>query len=99
MRLTLEYLDMRYGGIRGYLDTTPLASSAVSALRDRLVSEERLIGELLKRSMEAGTACRFDFEITQAAAAQDIFANVQPGPYKRWLERNVHAHRVETLLL
>ncbi|MDN3922798.1 nitrite/sulfite reductase [Roseateles violae] len=28
----------------------------------------------------------------QATAASDIFAGVQPGAYKRWLERNVHAH-------
>jgi hypothetical protein len=41
MRLTLEYLDMRYGGIRGYLDTTPLASSAITVLRDRLVERRR----------------------------------------------------------
>ncbi|RQO62363.1 nitrite reductase [Paucibacter sp. KBW04] len=30
----------------------------------------------------------------QATAASDIFAGVQPGAYKRWLERNVHGHRV-----
>ncbi|MDC8786712.1 nitrite/sulfite reductase [Roseateles koreensis] len=30
----------------------------------------------------------------QPKPATDIFANVQAGAYKRWLERNVHAHRV-----
>jgi len=30
----------------------------------------------------------------QAVAATDVFAGVSTGPYKRWLERNVHAHRL-----
>lgn len=29
-----------------------------------------------------------------ALPARDIFDGVQPGAYKRWLERNVHAHRL-----
>ncbi|MBA4343219.1 MAG: nitrite reductase [Methylibium sp.] len=29
-----------------------------------------------------------------ATTAIDIFTGVQPGPYKRWLERNVHSHRL-----
>ncbi len=30
----------------------------------------------------------------KAVPAIDIFAGVEPGPYKRWLERNLHAHAV-----
>ena len=37
MRLTLDYLDQRYGGIMGYLADTPLTSPTITALRDRLV--------------------------------------------------------------
>jgi sulfite reductase (NADPH) hemoprotein beta-component len=29
-----------------------------------------------------------------ATTAVDIFTDVQPGAYKRWLERNVHSHRL-----
>lgn len=37
MRLTLNYLDSRYGGVEGYLRTTPLPPEDLKRLRERLV--------------------------------------------------------------
>jgi protein-tyrosine phosphatase len=40
MRLTLDYLDQRYGGIQGFLATTPLTRATIDALRDRLIERK-----------------------------------------------------------